>query len=79
MSAVSDEGKRVSNLAINGAVIGLTAISLSKLSTAVLPKALPATKLSFAPCDLTMNIMFLSVGTLFQQLLERNGVFLLIK
>ena len=62
MSSVSDEGKRVSNLIINGAVIGLNAISTSKVASMVFPKALPTPRLAFALYDLAMDIIYLSIG-----------------
>ena len=76
---MSDEGKRVANLVINGAVIGLTAISASKFASMVFPKALPTPRLAFAPYDLAIDIVYLSLGRYFHKLLEVEGVFSLIK
>ena len=76
---MSDKGKRVSNLLINGAVIGLTAISASKLASMVFPKALPNPRLAFVPYDLAMDIIHLSIGRYLHKFLEAEGVFPLIK
>ena len=76
---MSDEGKRVSNLLINGTVIGLTAISASKVASMMFPKALPTPRLTFSPYDLSMHIIYLSIGRYLHMFLEAEGIFPLIK
>ena len=58
---MSDEGKRITSLVIDGAVIGFTAVTASKVVSVLFPKALPIPRLAFAPYDLTMDIVYLSL------------------
>ena len=72
---MSDEGKRITSLVIDGAVIGLTAVTASKVFSMLFPKALPIPRLAFAPYDLTMDIVYLSLGRHLCKLFEVEGVF----
>ena len=75
---MGDESKRISNLAIDAAIIGVAAVGAASIGNAITSK-LHKPKLAVISYDLSMNIIYISLGRHLRALLHDTKILPLIR